>query len=210
MDDLTIVVATFGGPEWVELALTRAIPSAEVQGVPVVHAHGETLAAARNEGLDLVKTELVVFLDADDELEPGYVEAMLSASGDLRVPVVRYVRPHRDRGAAFPRVAGHQHLCGPDCLEQGNFICVGAAVRAQLVRDVGGWGSYAWSEDWDLWLRCWRAGAEVVLVNDAIYRAHVNLQSRNRAPDRAFKERVHWEIHRANFPEKYTEEAVAA
>lgn len=192
--DVTIVVATFGTADWVDLAHRRAIPSAEAQGVRVIHRHGSTLAQARNEGLKLVDSEFVVFLDADDELEVGYCEAMMRAGADLRAPLVRYVRRGIPRGAAFPRVAGHEHLCDAECLRDGNWLVVGTAVRAQLVRDVGGWEEWPLYEDWALWLRCWAAGASVEGVGDAIYRAHARPDSRNRTPDIAFKNRTHRQI----------------
>ena len=70
------LVATYGGDEWVDLALERAIPSAAEQA-PFVHAHRGTLHEARNEALGMVATEWVVFLDADDELKPGVLGAII-------------------------------------------------------------------------------------------------------------------------------------
>lgn len=200
--NVTVAVATYGGPEWIDLA-QRAIASARDQA-PVVHAHGDTLHEARNTALDLVETEWVVHLDADDELEPGYIATLATGTADLRAPAVRYVRPG---GRAFPpyvpRVAGHDHDCIADCLPHGNWLIVGTLARTDLVRSVGGWRDFPWSEDWDLWLRCWLAGASIEAVPDAVYRAHVRPDSRNRAPDRAFRQQAHEAIHRANFPDLY-------
>jgi len=205
--DVTIGVATFGGEEWVRLAHERAIPSAEAQGVPVIHRHAATLADARNAVLADVETEFVIHLDADDELEPGYVEALASGTADLRAPAVRYVTAHRERAPYVPRVAGHAHACTAACLPDGNWLVIGSAVRAQMLRDVGGWRQFAWSEDWDAWIRCWQAGATIEAIPEAVYRAYVRLDSRNRGPDRAFRNTVHQQIHRANFPEQYEEAA---
>ncbi len=76
---------------------------------------------------------------------------------------------------------------------------MGTAVRADLLREVGGWRDYSWSEDWDVFSRCWLAGGTVVRVPDAVYRAHVHPASRNRAPDRAFRLAAFHRIRRANF-----------
>lgn len=208
--DVTIVVATYGTPAWSDLARERAVPSATAQRVPVVHEHGDTLHGARNAALERVQTEWVIHLDADDELEAGYVTELAAGTADLRAPAVRYVRDARDvarRAAAVPRVWNHFHSCDAECLVDGNYLVVGTAVRAQLVRDVGGWRDFPWSEDWDLWLRCWRAGATIETIPAAVYRAHVRRDSRNRAPDQAFKRAAHDAIHRANFPELYTDAA---
>jgi glycosyltransferase involved in cell wall biosynthesis len=196
--DVTVCVGTYGDPLWSELA-GQAIRSAEAEGVPVVHCDGIDLADARNGALVSVRTEWVCFLDADDELEPGYLDAMSAGSADIRVPRVRYVTPKRTPKPISPRVAGHQHHdCSPDCLAFGNYIVIGAWAPTRLLRDVGGFRDFEWSEDWDLWVRCWQAGATIETIPDAVYRAHVRRDSRNRAPERAVKHAQHQAIARAN------------
>jgi GT2 family glycosyltransferase len=197
--DVTIAVGTFGDASWPALAASRAIPSAEQFGCPIVHVHADTLHDARNQALDLVDTEWVIHLDADDELEPGYIDAMAAATADLRAPAVRYMQGRVPDPLRIPKVAGHQHDCTADCLTEGNWLVIGTAVRADLVRRVGGWRDYAWSEDWDLWVRCWLAGATVEAVPDAIYRAHVRHNSRNRGASRDIRNACHRAIHEANF-----------
>mgnify|MGYP002360989162 CR=1 FL=1 len=201
---VTVCVATFGDESWRELAIRRAIPSAAAE-LPdaILHVHGESLHDARNRCLERVRTEWVIYLDADDELEPGYVGALLNGpeTGDLRAPAVRYVPDGVDpdnRRAYVPRVAGHRHDCETECLEAGNYLVIGTAVRADLVRAVGGWHDWPVYEDWDLWLRCKRAGATVASVPDAVYRAGWRAGSRNRAPSREVKDQTHHAIVEAN------------
>lgn len=199
--DVTVVVATFGAPKWRALA-QRAVASLPRE-VTWIEAHGETLAEARNRGLASVESQWVCHLDADDELEPGFFEAMEAADGDLRAPAVRYVRRGNPLAPTIPRVAGHGHACEAACLRDGNWLVVGTVLRAALARDVGGWREYPVYEDWDLFQRCWLAGASIQPVPDAVYRAHVRRDSRNRAPDIAFKNHWHDEIRRTNMPELY-------
>lgn len=199
--DVTVAIATFGDKDWADMARSRAMPSAAEQGVRVVHRHGVSLHEARNAVLDAVRTEWIVHLDADDELEPGYFEAMEQGSADLRAPAVRYVRSGSEARPRIPRVAGHHHACSADCLPEGNWMVVGTAVRTELLKRVGGWKPFPVYEDWDAWLRCWLAGASVEAIPDAIYRAHFRADSRNRAPHISFKNRIHREIVAANFPE---------
>lgn len=199
-DTTTIIIGTFGDDEWKHLAETRAIPSAQAQGCPVVHAHAGTLHAARNAALAQVETPWTIHLDADDELEPGYLAGMGSlTTGDVRAPLVRYMQ--RGRAVSpprFPRVAGHAHECTADCLPWGNWIVVGAAVRTDLVRQIGGWRDFSWSEDWDVWLRCYLAGATIVSTRSAVYRAHVRMNSRNRGCGNEQKLAAHRAIAEAN------------
>jgi GT2 family glycosyltransferase len=167
--------------------------------VPVVHVHGDTLHGARNDAVDVAPTEWVCHLDADDELEAGYFDAMSAGTADLRAPLVRYVR--NMRRMPDPRrvpVAGHDHDCVAACLAEGNFMVIGTLVRKAMVQAVGGWRDFSWSEDWDMWLRCWQAGATVETVEGAVYRAWVRYDSRNRGASAAEKLRAHHDIARAN------------
>ena len=87
--DVSIVVATFGDNSWINIADNFALASAKGHfwNTPIVRVHGgSTLAEARNAAADLVRTEWICFLDADDELYPGYFDEMEKATGDLRVP----------------------------------------------------------------------------------------------------------------------------
>jgi GT2 family glycosyltransferase len=197
--DVSIVVGTFGDPKWADLARTRAIPSAEQFGVRVIHEHADTLDQARNAGLWQVDTEWVCHLDADDELEPGYFDAMSKGTADCRAPRVRYIRRVVDRPRPImPRVAGHTHDCNADCLAFGNWLVVGSLASADACRIVGGWRDFHWSEDWDLWVRLWKAGCTFEAIPDAIYRAHVDPQSRNRGQAREAKLAAHRAIAVAN------------
>jgi glycosyltransferase involved in cell wall biosynthesis len=210
--ELTVVVASCGTDYWLDLSRRRAIPSVEALGLDPVVAHlpGGTVAEARNYGLDQVTTEWVCFLDADDELELGYVEAMAAGAADVRAPAVRYVpwhatlayrRADRGRAAVVPRVVGREHAnhaCEAECLAYGNWLVIGSVVRTELVRDVGGFEEWPVYEDYALWARIWRqTEATFEAVPEAVYRAHVRQSSRNRSALSAReKHRVHQEIAR--------------
>ena len=194
MGRVTVCCGTFGGDEWIDLARQRALPSARLQCARVIHVHARTLAEARNLALAEVETEFVIFLDADDELAPGYIETLLAGTADIRVPSVSYVAGGIPRKPYVPKVAGHDHQCEAACLEAGNYAVIGSLARTELVRAVGGFGEEAVYEDWACWLRMYRAGATVETIPEAVYIAHFRHDSRNRSPDIETKNRVHWEI----------------
>lgn len=200
--DLSVCVGTFGGSEWIALA-ERAVASAKAEGVPVIHRHGETLAQARNEALALVQTDHVLFLDADDELSPGYVEAVARGTADVRVPMLRFIRGNRPR-LWQPRVANHQHDCVAGCITsgEGNWVPAGTVWRTEQVRGAGGWREFEVYEDFDLAMRVLLGGASIELIRDAYYVARVRPDSRNRAPSIEFRNRIHHEIVAANLPDE--------
>lgn len=195
---VTILVATYGDSGWERLANSRAIPSAHQQGVPVVYRHGASLHEARNACLHAARTTWVVHLDADDQLEPGYVATLMSGSADVRAPSVRYVQGQYAQPPRVPTVYGHAHACTAECLLYGNWVVVGALAPRQLLIDIGGWRDFSWSEDWDLWLRCHLAGAKFEAIPAAVYRAHTRANSRNRAASQETRMAVHRAIADAN------------
>lgn len=192
--DVTVAISTYGAPTWKRLALARAWPSAAALGVKVIHTHAGSLHDARNRSLAQVETEWVVHLDADDELEAGYFDAMATGTADVRAPAVRYIHGSQADWPKMPRVSGHAHECEAPCLTQGNWLVVGACVRTNLLRAAGGWWDYPVYEDWSSWLRCYLAGASFEAIPQAIYRAHVRRGSRNRTPSHAVKLATHRKI----------------
>lgn len=215
MSDITVVTGTYGDDYWDSMARTHAGPTVP-EGTPWVHVHlpDGQLHEARNAALAQVRTDYVIHLDADDCLAPDYVEAMLAAEGEawggaggrllsLFTPMVRYVKAgSATRAPRFLTVAGHQrHDCTEECLREGNWLIVGTMAPTELLRDVGGWRDFPWSEDWDVWIRCWQAGASIVRVPEAVYSAWWRPDSRNRGPERAAKLEAHRAIYEANFPE---------
>jgi GT2 family glycosyltransferase len=176
--DVTVCIGTFGDDSWRKLALDRAAMSCERK---VLHVHDENLMVARNRAAEKAQSEWLCFLDADDELAPGYFDAMEQGTADLRGPSVQYVV----RGMTRP-----PKIWPPMDLTQGNYLVIGTLIRKEMFDEVGGFRDYPLYEDWDLWLRCHLAGASIELLPEAVYIAHARSDSRNRAPDRAT--RLHW------------------
>lgn len=206
--DATVIVGTFGDQEWVALAHERAIPSAETQDVPVIHVHGEpqetygaSLAVCRNAAAEQATSEWLCFLDADDELQPGFFDAMEHASADLRTPQVQYVRRRRV----------HAPMFWPEGdLRDGNHLIVSTLIRRDLFFEVGAFRDVLLYEDWDLWQRCWKAGASIEQVPGAVCRVHINPASKHRyGTTREEKAAAHEQVRRLNFPELYEVEELA-
>lgn len=189
-DTVAVVVATFGDDRWSRLAHAVAIPSAlaeEPDALYVRHSATGGLHQARNEAAAGARTEWLCFLDADDQLEPGYLRALLGAAADLRAPAVRYVT---DGAPADPVTFTGRNI------ETVNPCVIGTLIRRELFEDVGGfWSERAW-EDWSLFRRAWLAGATLEHVPGAVYRVNVNTAGRNSTVDRPHS--LHREILRSH------------
>jgi len=184
-----VVVGTFGDPEkWYPLA-ARAMASAEAAGADkLYHCHSDTLQHARNIGAKMVGTEWLIFLDADDELDEGYIDAMLKGEGDIRKPATIGVYPDGSEDDAPTMIPTRD-------LNRANHIVIGAMCRAEIFWRVEGFRDYPVLEDWDLWRRMCRAGAVVGEVSGAVYRVHVNPDSRN--SNQALHDKVYQQIRRS-------------
>lgn len=202
---ISIVITTYGADHWKEVATKRAIPSAKAQNAyEVIYWHDPVneIGPARNTAAEQATGEWLLFLDADDELAEGYVEAMTGAICDPRrpepamlQPAVRYWRKGRPMNPTMIPIKD---------LRVDNFLVIGTVVRRSLFTRVGGFNDYPHGfEDWSLWAKCWKAGAQVFPVPKAIYDAHVNPQSKHRQMwrDRDYQVRTHLRIQHELFPE---------
>jgi glycosyltransferase involved in cell wall biosynthesis len=199
--DVTVVIPTITGRE---AFLSRAIASVKNQSIPVgdvvVVCDEERRGAAwaRNEGLKRVTTDYLLWLDDDDELTLNSLK--------IHVRALNGVRPRPDLVygyAAFPDSQDPLAIFHPDgaviarpihhpwdvyaewsLRNRGNFILVTYLVRAQLVRDVGGfpdqlgfdWGAKISRdcEDYGLLIKLLDAGAKFHHVDARTFVYHVH------------------------------------
>lgn len=145
--DVTIVIPVGPGHE---VVAQRAIASAQAQTVPaaVITARdgdGHGAGWARNRGLEQVTTPWVMFLDADDWLEPDAIERLAAVA---RANPGRYV--YSDWYAGEVRVEAPPTgfaWCG------GTWHAVTALLPTAWVKDAGGFDeSLPGGEDTDLYL----------------------------------------------------------
>lgn len=181
----SILVCTFGAAEWEDCGreLHSILSSEEPTAAEVMALHQPhgTLAGVRNEAARLASGDWLCFVDADDELEPGYLDAMRSAYmhgaitmdwSPLLVPAVAYMHPD---GRTDP--PGIPAWGMP--IEDVNCAVIGTLVRRKMFLDVGGFPELPALEDWACWLACVRAGAQLVPVPEAVYKACVHPEGRN-------------------------------
>lgn len=178
----TIIIATYGDPKWQYLAQMRAYPSAVAQGpssyVQVVMSHGPTLAEARNQAANLALADYLTFLDADDELRPGYLKAVDAEIESVMIPDMCMYTPavqYGVEGEPWPDPV----LLTPKSLRTGNYLVIGTTVPCWAFLEVGGFKEWPAWEDWALYLRLDALGLDVVQVPAAVYRVWNDSSGRN-------------------------------
>ena len=137
------------------------------------------LPAARNLGVRRASGDFVVFLDADDELEPEFLSAVGSLSAarpdlDILTTDARFIVNGRPEGTFYEKNAfpvDDQRLA----MLRGCFITTKTAVRRSRLLEIGGFDSrLTHGEDWECWLRLVLSGSGVGLVAAPLSRYHIH------------------------------------
>ncbi len=125
------------------------------------------LVAALNAGIALASSPVLVRADADDVNEPGRFAAQVQAL-DERADVAIVASRVRFFGEKLsPDLLDYESWLNatlePEEIERELFVesprpHPAVAMRTHAVRGIGGYRDGAFPEDYDLWLRGWRAG----------------------------------------------------
>ena len=159
------------------------------------------VGAARNRGALAAGGAFLVFLDADDRLEPTYVEACLAALQEAPLPVA-YAYTAMQLFGLEERLFPSQSF-DKKALLQGNYIHASVLIRSEVFWAAGGFDS-TWTlgyEDYELWVRLLANGFHGVLIPEPLllYRRH-GLSRNNLNADEIRK--LRWRL-RLTFPRFY-------
>jgi glycosyltransferase involved in cell wall biosynthesis len=174
--DVTVIITTWGSPDWMAQGTASLFRAVEVlvEGASVAHHHANRPASAgsaRNEAVDRFDPEgWICFLDADDRLEPGYLQAMDRAQDHDR----QLLTPALQIGRSPAR-----HLTDRDILTGLNPCPIGTLIHRSLFDEIGGFGDEPAWEDFAMFQRAVLVGAEIKFVPDAVYLASYNPRGRN-------------------------------
>ncbi len=164
--DFEIVVVDDGSTEPATQALLADYrrPRTEVVRAP----HGG-LAAARNLGIARSRGEYLCALDADDRLEPSYLEkAVRVLDGDPAVTFVScWLRAFGDETFEWT-----PERCDLPALLSEDTVLTAALVRKEAVVAAGGYDTampVQGDEDWDLWLTLVARGCRGVMLREVLF-----------------------------------------
>lgn len=182
---ISVIIPTYGDSEIWNPRAQRAVQSVMNQTVEaqIIRIHGENLATARNEGAAKADAGWLIFLDADDELDPHYIEAMetglshdMEIHGGHEIFQPSTVEFNNEGQVGVPEVIPTYDLM------IRNYLIIGSMVAKVVFEDTKGFDpSLPLLEDYDFWLQCHKVGAEVTQCPEAIYRVRYNENSRNLA-----------------------------
>lgn len=182
-------------PRLADGSLRRAVASVLTQELPVaaiaiaVDGLGEGAAATRQRALDMVQTEWVAFLDADDHWHPNHTRVL---AGLADASDADYTYSWFDGNQPFSPATHRGRQMDPT---QPHHTTMTVLVRTSLAKQVGfrphPEATAAWSaEDWLFTLRCLERGAVFAGTPETTW--HYGVDGRNTSglasrwrPDRA-------------------------
>jgi hypothetical protein len=157
--------------------LDAFVPQVECR---VVRITNRGLPAARNTGLMLCKTEAILFLDADDWIEPTYIEhtlPLLEEGADVVLTGLKEHGPHRN-GTYKPGFdRPWQDVTWELLVNDYNRFFYAALWRAQALKEMGGYNTRMAGfpglveggfEDWTTWIDALRRGLRFAAVDDPL------------------------------------------
>lgn len=173
---------------------TAALARSVAPQATVLNGAREGVSRARNIGLSFSDTEYVLFLDADDVLEPDALDRLQSGFSTCYNAVASFGRFTKilPDGSAYPGQtdAGSARYPNGDVLRpmlKQNFLANGGhvLVRTEVARRVGGFDpSLRLSEDWEFWCRLAAQGPFVFISGAPVMSLRVHTSSSSGALSR--------------------------
>lgn len=174
-----VAIGTFGDESWELKAEIAAETALRTSADNVIHVHGDTLAQARNEAVAELGTDYVVVLDADDMLDPNYIDALIE---NLRPDEKILYQP----ATIGLHMDGHWDELANIIADRGMFtansLVIGTAFSSDMFFDAGGFEEYPVLEDWALFLQMIVNGAKILSVPEMVYVVCFMNESRNSNP----------------------------
>ena len=172
--DLEIVIVDDGSTD---AETTRLLDAADWPRTRVLRQANAGPAAARNAAIAAAAGECILPLDADDKIEPSYVEkalAVLEARPDVGIVYCK--------AAKFGAESGPWQLppYTPDELVIDNVIFITSLFRKREWERAGGFneGLRHGVEDYDFWVRLLSLGLDVVQLDETLFHYRVQAVSR--------------------------------
>lgn len=172
-----IIVVDDGSDDPGTLALLQGLAR---NGVSVLRTENRGVAAARNHGVQAARGRYLLPLDADDMLEPSFLEkAVRVMDEDPGIGIVSCDAGLAGAASGVRRLPEFSHTR----LLSENLLFVSALFRKSDWQRVGGYCTcfrYGW-EDWDFWIAMTSNGTGVARIPEPLFTYRIRPGSRDRS-----------------------------
>ncbi len=179
------------------LDVMRALAD-EIDGiaVKVLHQDNRGVAAARNRGAEVARSELLLFLDADDLLLPRMIETTTAALAQHPEAAIAYGSAIFHYDGMDPTAAGPREGEVAEALDysfdhllEDNFIFMESLLRREAFEQAEGFDSRMHvAEDWELWIDVCKHGWTAVCVSEPVFVYRLHKGSRRNVTERTLFE----------------------
>jgi hypothetical protein len=172
--DLEVIIVDDGSTDD-SLAVARRLAAAHEQVTVLAQENSGQPAISRNNGIARARGEYILTLDADDVIEPDFVERLASTlDGDESVSIAYGDQQNFGEDATFHVHAEYDFAQLAHC----NFIGIASLYRREAWENVGGYATNVRGyEDWDFWIGCGEQGHVGRRVPGAVFRYRVRAGS---------------------------------
>jgi len=184
-ENIEIIVINDGSTEDVEIVNDFSAPKTKV-----VHQENQGVCVARNNGVKLATGKYILQLDADDKINPNYIEKAVNVlDNDEKMGIVYCKAQYFDKEDGIWDLKEHSF---PECLWE-NRIFNTARYRKADWEKAGGYKVQMQhgNEDWEYWLTLIENGAGVYRIPEILfyYRSCENTRSKLMASS-SFMDRI--------------------
>lgn len=165
-EDMTVVVPVWGEYEKYIPECLETLDAQSVQGFEVLVDQTPNLPEARNNMIRKAHGKYILPLDVDDRLHGKYIENVLEKLYTYDIVTT----DHAEFGDGNAVSDWPEQVTLED-IEKGMKPIACSAFRKDLWEKVGGYDeSFSDGfEDWDFWLRCAKAGADMYRIKKVLY-----------------------------------------
>lgn len=169
-----ILVVDDGSEELIQSKVVPLLPEPIACSIRFLRQSNAGLSAARNAGIREASGEWCHFIDDDDMVLSSFYQEMLKPSSSDGVDLVLSQSSFFGGSEQAFEVVSSPHVAAQ--LVVGNVVHVNAVLvkRDVLVRSGLFDETLNGLEDWDMWLRCLRVGAQLAVVQKSLARVRIH------------------------------------
>lgn len=181
--NIEIIVINDGSTEEYSTAIFEELKN-KYKDVKFISQKNQGLVATRNNGIKIAKGKYICCLDADDKIEPTYIEKIVSNfnENDSTGFVTTYAQFFGDQDTVWKTSSNE-----PLRLLTENIIHVSSVFKKSIWEEVNGYSDYMDTgyEDWEFWIKIVSKGYGWSLIAEPLFLHRIRENSMISTSDKA-------------------------